>query len=151
MVREGTIKISEKGGVMLKKGFTLFEILVVLIIIGIIAALLLFNFRPMREQALDKEAVTALKLIQSAQKVYWLEYRHYFPDSGVAVTDPAVINSALRVNLPTTATSNWTFSIPTINTGTATATREGRTWTLTVDSDTVNCAPADKCYTSQSR
>jgi general secretion pathway protein G len=52
---------------MLRPAFTLLEFLVVIIIIGILAALALPNFGKAKEHALGKEAIANLKLMAAAE------------------------------------------------------------------------------------
>ncbi len=99
---------------MRTEGMTLLEILAIIIIIGILAAIALPNFAPVREKALDKEASASLKLIQAAEKIYRLETDFYYPYSTgtpVTETDITKINQNLKLNLPTDDTSRkWSYS-----------------------------------------
>ena len=60
-------------------GFTLIEIMVVVVIIGILAALAIPNYVNTREKALDKEAVAGVKLIRAADRQYYVQNETYFP------------------------------------------------------------------------
>lgn len=62
---------------MRNKGFTLIEILIVLIIIGILATLAIPQFQSMAEKARKAEALTNLSAIYTAQQVYRLENGNY--------------------------------------------------------------------------
>jgi type II secretory pathway pseudopilin PulG len=85
------------------------EILATIIIIGILAAIAIPNFTPMRENVLDKESNASLKLIQAAQKIYRLEAGFYFPYSGTESIQ-GTINTNLRILLPTDdSTRKWTY------------------------------------------
>jgi type IV pilus assembly protein PilA len=93
---------------MQREGLTLLEILAIIIIIGILAAIALPNFAPVREKVLDKEANASLKLIQAAEKIYKLETDFYYPYSPQTVTN-ADINQNLKLSLPTT-NQKWNYS-----------------------------------------
>jgi type II secretory pathway pseudopilin PulG len=117
-----------------REGLTLLEILAIIIIIGILAAIALPNFAPVREKVLDKEASASLKLIQAAEKIYRLETDFYYPNSAT-VSDVATINQNLKLSLPTATDRKWSYSCKT--NGCADATRysgpDSRKWYLLID------------------
>ena len=124
-----------------RRAVTLIEILVVIIIIGILAALALPNLSTMRERTFDQEAKTNLKLIQAAQKIYKMEEGFYYHYTGTGGT--AGINNMLKLFLPTGDKRNWDYtSAGGADNFTAKAIRYNppsnwdRTWTVTKD-DTV--------------
>jgi len=97
---------------MNRKGFTLVEVLIVVIIIGILAAIGIPQFAASIEKAKGGEARAGLGNIQTGEKVYYAENEKY--------TDTIAI---LDITL---APKYWTFSIATTaTTYTATATRSG--------------------------
>lgn len=99
---------------MKNKGFSLLELLIVIIIVGVLATLLLPSFRPARESALNDEARANLKLIQAAEKIYKLEYNFYFPaPAGSTNTNEVDINQYLKLALPA-ASIKWNYSISTV-------------------------------------
>jgi type II secretory pathway pseudopilin PulG len=129
---------------MNNQALSLMEILAIIIVVGILAAIALPNFAPMRESVLDKESNASLKLIQAAQKIYNMENTFYYPCVTCASPgDTAGINTNLRLSLPTVG-QNWTYAAKggtTTGCGQATSTGNintptGRTWRLsTNDSD----------------
>lgn len=136
---------------MNKRAFTLLELLIVVIIIGILALLFLPRFRPSKESVLNQEARSALKLIQSAEKIYRMEVGNY-----TAAADENVINNWLKLSLSNATNRAWNYTV-TLGTGTrpdfnATARRNGveagkyydRTLWINSTLDDVNCTPADR-------
>jgi type IV pilus assembly protein PilE len=99
----------------MKKGFTLLEIIVVLIILGIIATFAFTHYQGVIENGRKAEAKTVLGTIRTAAVAYY-EERGSYPDNGY-------LSSTL--NLPTTTCNSDHYFRYTINssTGVATATR----------------------------
>ena len=109
------------------KAFTLTELLIVVIVIGIIVSLSVPSYINTREKALDKEAIMALKLIRGANKQYYVRGNVFYPIAGTVNSLPT-INSNLSTDITTT---NWAISITGSGAAySATAVRSGRTWTI---------------------
>jgi len=60
-----------------KKGFTLIEILIVVIILGILATLAVPQFTRMISRARMAEAWAGLGAVRTAQSIYWMEKTAY--------------------------------------------------------------------------
>ena len=109
---------------MNRKGFTLVEVLIVVIIIGILAAIGIPQFSASIEKAKGGEARAGLGHIQTGEKVYYAENEYYTNNLS---------------NLDITLTERyWDFTIstPSSTAYTATAARSGGTrsgQTLTMD------------------
>ncbi|MBU4346466.1 MAG: prepilin-type N-terminal cleavage/methylation domain-containing protein [Candidatus Omnitrophica bacterium] len=91
----------------MKDAFTLMEIVIVLVIIGILTTLAISQYTPGRETAMSKEAIVNLKLIAAAERIYRMETASYYPSSG-SESNIAVINTNLKLYLTET---NWDYSI----------------------------------------
>jgi len=89
-------------------GFSLLEIIIVVIIITILAGIAFPVLVKSREGAMDKEAMASLKLIQAAEDSYYLEENAYLTTGGDCSTTPAAINTDLALRLSTT---NWNYCI----------------------------------------
>jgi len=85
-------------------GFTLIELIIVLIIIGILATITAPMMSGMQEKAIKTEAITALGVIRDAQRAYYVEYGSY-----AYVTNFGVTNQ-LSMYLPPKALNGRYFS-----------------------------------------
>jgi len=104
------------------KGFTLMEMLIVLIIVGVLSTLALVQYGAYKENALDRDAKASLKLIRSAERIYRMESSVYYPSSG-SISAIASINTNLKLDLSNTTTRSWNYAV--WSTGCARATRNG--------------------------
>jgi prepilin-type N-terminal cleavage/methylation domain-containing protein len=126
------------------RAFTLLELLVVLIIVGIMAGIAIPNYTKTNERAKDREAQTALSLIQSAERIYRLRNPAYYGPTTVL----SEINNNLTLSL---SSQTWNYSIVApVNaaTFTAQAGRSGasaswaRNWTINEAIPKATCSSA---------
>lgn len=116
-----------------KEGFTLQELIAVVVIVGILAVLGITQFGGYREKALDKEAAANLKLIRSAERIHRMEMTRYYPTAG-SVSNITQINNNLKLDLPGGTTRNWNYGV--WSSGCSRATRNGnnnRAFYLTIN------------------
>lgn len=105
---------------MSKQGFTLVELIAVIIILGILAAVGIPQYRRAMERARGAEAYAGLSNIQEAEKIIYTTNQVY-----IATASPmtAAEQSTLDINLPQ---SGWNFGVTSSDSSknfTATATR----------------------------
>jgi prepilin-type N-terminal cleavage/methylation domain-containing protein len=115
----------------MKKGMTLMELTITIIIIGVLVMLSLRGIRPMKEISYDKEAYGTLKRLQEAERLYNMELpagptNPWYPwPSGTTDSNIGLINENLKVSLPNPAT-NWNYLLVARAAGTCVqATRNG--------------------------
>ena len=60
-----------------QKGFTLIELMIVVAIIGILAAIAIPQFASYRQRAHDAQAKSALKNLATAEEAYYADNQHY--------------------------------------------------------------------------
>jgi prepilin-type N-terminal cleavage/methylation domain-containing protein len=78
------------------RGFTLIEMMITVVIIGILAALGMVGYRRYVAKARSSEAVAMLAEMSSKEQLYFLEFAQYLPlvNSG-AITPPAASGAAV--------------------------------------------------------
>lgn len=114
-------------------GFTLMEILIVVVIIGIIAGFGIPQYSTFVERGYRQDAETQLRLIHKAQQMYRVKYNEFYPPSSDNSDKSIVnINTALQLNI----NPNQFTYICSYGTGpqvfTCTAARDTGAYTLTV-------------------
>ena len=128
------------------RSFTLIEIIVTVIIIGILAALGLATYGGYKENALDKEAQVNLRLIIAAERIYRIEAGAYG-----AAPDNTTLNDSFRLLLPMTS-PNWNYKAtvggasPTCAQATRNSASNVRYWRMRItEDDPKNTAGNNTC------
>ncbi len=117
-----------------KKGFTLIELMIVVAIIGILAAIAIPNFLSYQCKSKQSEAKTNLGAIANSEESYSAEFSHYIICAGM---------DELKTNIGWQAkgTPKYTYSVPTADDLTFTAEALGPL-ALNADKWTMNQAKA---------
>jgi prepilin-type N-terminal cleavage/methylation domain-containing protein len=148
MIYKGKNKIKEKIDITLSKlnkmmagffsGFTLVELIVVVIILGILAGTIAPQYNRGREKSFDKQAQIILSLIRAAQKTYQTENGYYYTPGA---TDVPSINSNLSLRLANDG--SWNYGISDTNGFVASAQRDSvgydRTWVINPSTQNATC------------
>ena len=101
------------------RAFTILELMVVVIIVGILATLSVQHMFAGREMALEREAISNLKLIVAAEKIYRLETESY-----ISLVGLTAINQNL--NLAISNSTFWNYKVELTGGGTGISARAQR-------------------------
>ena len=87
-----------------KQGFTMVELLVVLVIVGILAAVATPIYLQNVQRSRAAEAIATMGLLRQAQRDYQLNSNNYFDTNGGSAT-PDTTNGQIQNGLPTSVTA----------------------------------------------
>lgn len=131
---------------MRKPSFTLLELLVVIIALGVLATLAITHYGSARERALGKEAMSQLKTIQAAELIVFEENGVYLDCSDAGAVTAYYCRN--RLNLPGLSNSQWIYGVDLVGATAffATATRRsGNGCTYAIDQDDLQATPNANC------
>jgi type IV pilus assembly protein PilE len=118
------------------KGITLLELLVVIGIVGILAAIAIPSYNSYMVRARRADAKTILEQVRAAQEMWRAERGTYAVDGGGNTAETRLI-STMGVTPNPVGDYNWNFTVKTATTFTAQAvpntTRQAGDGTLTID------------------
>ena len=93
------------------QAFTLIELIVVIVIVGILAGIAIPAYSRAREQALDKEAQINIRLIHAAQRAYHMLHGVYVDCQGAWSADSETcINNNLKLSIPPN-NGHWNYEV----------------------------------------
>ena len=124
-----------------KQAFTLIELIVVVLIIGVISGITVPSLVRTREKNLDRQAQVILGNISAGERSYGMMRGWYWPSS--STSSVAAINTNLHLELVNDGV--WAYSLTGgANTFTATLSRNrggySRTWTITESDANATCS-----------
>lgn len=88
--------------IFMRRSFTLIELLIVIIIVGVLAAFAMPQYIKTQNKVLQKEAISNLKLIAAGERIYKMENGAY-----VNCADATTCNSLLKLALNTVTWTYW--------------------------------------------
>jgi prepilin-type N-terminal cleavage/methylation domain-containing protein len=74
-------------------GFTLIEILVVIVVIGILAGIAILHLSPLKDKGYTTTMIEDLRNLETAEEAYFIEYATYTPSLPAATYMPSANNT----------------------------------------------------------
>ena len=84
--------ISVKVSTMRKRSFTLIELLIVLVIVGVLVTVAIPQYEKMRERSIISQAYKMIGVVKRAEDAYYMEtgkYTHSWGDLGIKWPEPS--------------------------------------------------------------
>ena len=125
-----------------EKGFTLIELMIVVAIIGSLAAIAIPNFLNYQKKAKQSEAKVNLGAIRTLAEAYRAEHDTYLPAGATVPYDPVVlgfeVKGTARYTYSVTVATATTFTVTATGTATGIA---GDVWTIDQDGTLTDVVP----------
>ena len=119
------------------RGFTIIELMIVVVILGILAAMAIPRFMLANTKAKQSEAKNILKQVYSMEQAYKQEFDGYW-GNGLSAS-AAAPNAFIRIHVDIMTSSRYTYSIvAAVNSFTCTATCSNLDDDATIDTWTVD-------------
>ena len=104
-------KLRQRQSMKSEEGFTLVELLVVILIIGILAAIAIPSFLSQREKAQDAEAKSAVKTAATAMETHFTDNQTYVGGTPAVLQTIEETLSDATVTVPAATANSYTVRV----------------------------------------